>query len=573
MADFSILKEARDLNQYLEDFYSLRKQILPEYRNEDLSDPGNAIAQVLLGVADYLQLRADVEASQFILDQASRKSSFKSLLRLMGTDLAPPSAATVDVLLTLTGQTLSEDLAIPKFHPFRAPEENIPFLLLSESEILPAGQRTVTISLTHGTFGSEVLGTADGAANQLYLVSTKNILQNAAQKTLSLTVGGVSWKAVDSLAFSLGSDTHYLFQHEADGTGRFLFGDGSNGAIPANGSQISVTYVIGGGKIATLGPGSVTEMVSSLTANGETLTFTVTNPAAASGGSDEQSIPHARLVAPYWWRAQDRGLALQDYEALARKYPGVLDARSRRTGLTTVTTYVLADSESGTPSTVLISGVLSELKAKGMATDDVTVSAATRVPVDVTVAIRAKAGHPTATVKDRAVTAAKGFFDLRARKTAGEVLFGASGATDGHRYLFDFGALLDAVEGVENLDVTRFTRVPSPIYDLWSGDAFFSTAIAVSNDTLDEEITIFFTAETAFSVSGDSSGPLGTGVLGTAFSSANAEVGFTLTKGPDATLKHAYGDTVRFRVSPLVDNIKLQPDEVAILATLSITVT
>lgn len=572
MADFSILKEARDLTQYLADYYTLRQQILPEYRNEDLSDPGNVIAQVLLGVADYLQLRADVEAAQFLLDRATRKSSFKSLLRLIGTDLTPPYAATADLLLTLSGPVLSEDLPIPKYAAFRAPQENIPFILLDENVFLPAGQMTVTVPVVQGYFGSETLGTSDGSANQIFYTSTINILQNDAQQTLNLTVGGVTWKAVTTLAFSKPEDKHYIFQRQSDGTGKFIFGDGRTGAIPPANQQISVSYVVGGGKIATLGPNSITEMLTPLMAGGNTLTVTVTNPTAASGGSDEESIAHARVVAPYWWRSQDRGVTLKDYEALATRYPGVLDARSSRTGLTTITTYILANSETGAPSSSLLNGVLSELKAKGMATNDVIVASASLVKVDVTVLVRAKPGFQTTAVSDRVIVATKEFFNPVSRKNAGEQLFGDPNGTGGHRYLFDYGALIDKQEGVENLDVLKFTRVPSPIFDPWTGDAYFSTPINVSSSTKDEDITLVFTGETTFSVSGSVSGPLGTGALDTPYISPNGEVGFTLKKGTDATKKHKYGDTAKFRVSPLVGNIKLKAEEVAVLGTLSVTV-
>ena len=567
--DFSLLKEDRDVLSIHADLMRLLGIAVPEYSSRNLTDPGIAQSLLVAGVADHLHLRHDLEAKQLQFENATRKSNVKNLLRLIGTDIAPPRAATVDVTLTLTDGAQAEDVKIPQYTSFEAPGAGVKFVNLGENDKIPAGSSSATITLTQGEYTVEVLGNSDGTQNQQFFTSATNILHNSAQQPTKFTVGGVAWAIKDSLAFSLPTDKHVMVRHEADATSRFVFGDGTNGAVPVYGDEISIITITGGGVSGNVGAATITSINDTILLNGASLAISVTNPLAASGGTDEQTVARAKVIGPAWWRSQDRAVTLADYEAVAKTYAGVLDARASRVGVATVKVAVLASSDAGSPSSGMLSGVLGYLEDRKCATDDVTTASPSLVRCDFSANVRAKRGETETVVKKRVEDVVKDFFDLTKRAAAGKPLFGKAATIDGHMYVSDIVALVDDTAGVENLDVTRLTRIPVIIKDTWTGGATFSD-ITVSNDTVDEEITVRFSNTTDFRVSGSASGPLGTGTLGTTFTDEKAKISFKISAGGASM---AELDTARFRVSALVGNCKMYEaeNEVAILGTVTIT--
>jgi hypothetical protein len=566
--DFSILKDSRDTLSIYSDLLRLRKGILPEYTNEDLSDPGNTLLLLLSGVADYLHLRADIEAEQFQLDRAVRKSSVMALLNLIGTTIQPPVSATADLIVTLVNGALSEDLVIPKNTLFNAPEVSESFVSI-EDVTLPAGSTSVIVPVMHGSVKVETLGQSDGTANQIFVIPSDKIVQNNVQKTIKVIIGTQEWEVVDSLAFSTKDDRHLAYRRMADGTSQLICGDGINGKIPAEGDIVRVEFIEGGGTVGNVGAGKITEVSSVITLNGEVLSLSCTNPNPASGGADEQSLAQAKLIGPHVWRSQDRAVTLKDYEVLTKSVAGVLDARAKRTGLTVVTVYVAANNSTGNPSNTLLSIVKKFLEERKMTTDDLLVAAPKLAPVNVTISVIAKPGEDLSVVTRNVTIATKDFFDVTKRAANGEDLFGDPNGTRGHIYLFDYGAKIDNTNGVDKVNISAFTRSIVPNKVTWTGNADFSD-FAVSSSTVNEVITVVFYTTTTYMVKGSVSGALGTGVLDSVFSDRDGKISFKIKSG---TQPMAPGDTATFSVSPLVGNILLDSNEIAYLGTFSLTVT
>jgi hypothetical protein len=104
-----------------------------------------------------------------------------------------------------------------------------------------------------------VLGTSDGSPNQRYVLAHPSLILRpigAAQQTsrdiVLLTQLGATidaWKLQESLAFSSGGQKDYVIEIDENDQATVIFGDGSFGAIPANGAQIQATYRVGGGAV------------------------------------------------------------------------------------------------------------------------------------------------------------------------------------------------------------------------------------------------------------------------------------------------------------------------------------
>jgi hypothetical protein len=110
--------------------------------------------------------------------------------------------------------------------------------------------------------------------------------------------------------------------YNGDGGDTIRFGDGTFGPMPLDGSQFSVTYRFGRGSAGNVAPDAITQVGTNATG-----VLRVTNPKAASGGADAETLQHVARMAPQAFRAvQYRAVLPSDYEAAAETLPWVLRA-------------------------------------------------------------------------------------------------------------------------------------------------------------------------------------------------------------------------------------------------------
>lgn len=568
MADYSIFKESRTAEELYSAYLVFREAISPEYTNRGDGDFGNVLAQGVFGAVDYLQLRQDVETIQSITDRVVRRESARAILQAYGTDLQPKTAALATVLVSITGTSLPmNDIPIDQYHTFYAPGAGKKFVVPEVGMSWRAGNRTRSLPVVQGEPRTEALGSSTGRPNQVFYIQMTDVLHYPGLETATVRVNGVPWDVVYGFAQSGPSDPHVMFQYVGSGRSRLVFGNNRMGLIPAEGSTISIDCLTGGGEDGRVGVGSITEMLSQISENGNEFPVSCTNVEAASGGTAEQSIRDAMMVNTAWWRAQDRCGPRPDVTALARKVPGVLDANAVRTGITTVTTYILGSASNGYANDALLSEVQAYLRERAMLTDDHIAQRPRLVQVDASVLVRLRKKAKWHIVQPAVEKAITDFFDLQVRKANGEALFGVKDSSDGHRYTSDLIGVLEKTEGVDSVDLLIFKRVPSIVYEQWSGNAGFGT-VTVSNDTVDEEFEVLFLTPTTYTVSGSISGEVGVGTLGSVFTDADGMVSFQITAG---TVAMRAGDRAQFRVSNFAGNVKLQPNEVAVQGAISVT--
>ena len=99
----------------LQDLLIWKRQNLPELNDEDPNEPLIQMIRAFALVAHYNNVLIDHVALESFLDTARTRSSVKSLLSLIGYDLAQATASSVDLVLTLSqsftsSQTLEENL-------------------------------------------------------------------------------------------------------------------------------------------------------------------------------------------------------------------------------------------------------------------------------------------------------------------------------------------------------------------------------------------------------------------------------------------------------------------------------
>jgi hypothetical protein len=121
------------------------------------------------------------------------------------------------------------------------------------------------------------------------------------------------------------SDGTIQRDYDSDGGDTIRFGDGVFGINPDRGIRFTVTYRYGAGAAGNVAADAITRLDPTAIASGRYLS--VTNPLAAAGGADPQSLQSLQRLAPQAFRAQQfRAVITDDYSAAAETLSWVLRA-------------------------------------------------------------------------------------------------------------------------------------------------------------------------------------------------------------------------------------------------------
>ena len=130
----------------------------------------------------------------------------------------------------------------------------------------------------------------------------------------------VVWTRVDDFAASRAGDSNYLLDAT---TGTVTFGDGALGRVPPLNARIVAAYRTTRGAAGNVAAGAVSQLPASAQAS----LASVTNPGAAAGGQDAETLAHTIGRAIELREASLRAVTEQDYETLAIQTPGTRIAR------------------------------------------------------------------------------------------------------------------------------------------------------------------------------------------------------------------------------------------------------
>ncbi|NBD30714.1 MAG: putative baseplate assembly protein [Alphaproteobacteria bacterium] len=188
--------------------------------------------------------------------------------------------------------------------------------------------RLNTVSATAAsTRKDERLGVSNGRPGQVMRLARTPVyfdpLTGAPDIELTVTHGGEvqTWTQVADFHGHGPADRVFLLD---PASGEVQFGDGRpsgiGGAIPPTGAVIrAARYRFGGGTLANVAQGTITKIKGALTGVKE-----VTNPRAAAGGADGETLEQVMRRAPSTLRRRERAVSAADFADLARETPGAV---------------------------------------------------------------------------------------------------------------------------------------------------------------------------------------------------------------------------------------------------------
>jgi uncharacterized phage protein gp47/JayE len=261
----------------------------------------------------------------------------------------------------------------------------------------------------------------------------------------------VHWLGQPHLFFSGPKDRHYTVDRAL---GRFLFGDGIQGRIPPAAAAVAARqFQSGGGLIGNVAAGTIKQLLGSVGG-----VQSITNPRAAEGGADGETLKAYAERAPESIRHRGRAITPTDYETMAYEASaGVARARAiagrdssgqTRPGWVTVIIIPESSDPQPVPSFGLREEVKSYLESRTPAViaeaHHIVVTGPTYLPIDVDATLAPKDPSQSGAVEESARQVIENFLNPLTGGPGGQGWDLGRGV-----FLSDVAGALSSVEGID----------------------------------------------------------------------------------------------------------------------------
>ena len=277
-----------------------------------------------------------------------------------------------------------------------------------------------------------------------------------------------TWKPARDLLGSGPEGKQFVGETETDGTAYLRFGDGQTGLRPAEATRFLATYRIGNGNAGNVGPDAISHIVSSdpsvISDLSNPVITAVTNPMAASGGIEPETIEQVRQNAPTAFRKQQRAVTPSDYEEIVTRedvetYCGVDVQRAAATLRWTGswhTMFLTIDRMGGkTVDTVFKQKLRNCIERFRMAGQDLEVDSPLYVSLEIEMTVCIKNGYFFSDVEQALLQV----FSNQVLTDGRKGVFHPDNFTFGQPvFLSSIYAGAQAITGIDSVNITKFQR-------------------------------------------------------------------------------------------------------------------
>lgn len=428
LAEVPTWKKPTLINFAATDFLTLRNSLIAyskavypdDYQYFVESDLGMMFLELVAYMGSVMSMKADMLANENFLATAKQRTSVKKLLNLIGVKMRGPlSAATQGKLLfenNLVGLTAvitpdkriintisTEDGGAVTYTLYKVvnglvdtinSNGNIYLNSTETDNALTLANVFTNIVLQEGALVQETGEFAATEGVKSIKLSQGPVVDGSVQVYVTdptKTLAQGAYTEVQNIYFASGSsDRIFEVLYDDNYNATILFGDNSTGIVPSENASYLVQYRVGGGTRGNIPKSYINTKVSVDligTQNGTnqgTQVATLTNISKGTGGSNAETIEHAKRYAPLTFRRQDRLVTLEDYSVFANTFisnygtVGKATAATRRAyaSANVIDIYVLekaSDLQLQRATTNFKTQLLSAMNKKKMATDDVVI--------------------------------------------------------------------------------------------------------------------------------------------------------------------------------------------------------
>lgn len=404
------------------DFATLRQSLVDyikaayptDYNNFVESDLGMMLVELVSYMGAIMSMKSDMLAHENFLQTAKDRDSLRKLFELIGISMKGPTSAQAVGQVSIEGNSDSELSENVVFTPAErvlvvtSPQDQEPLtytlykstngvvdvlgeygadLLLTSSNWYTGTSSTWEVVLLEGAFATQSGTFSNAELFKSLTLEEGPVIQNSTQVYVNsddATYVG-SYREVENL-YQASSINDKVFQvvYDDDYKAKILFGNGSNGVSPPTGSSYFVTYRVGGGDRGNV-PNNYINSLTTGTYNSAASSFRVTQEQIATGGSQAETVAHAKKYGPLSFKTQDRLVSLDDFVAFASRFVSPAGTTGKATAVTrkafasanVIDLFILEKATSSQlqkASTSFKNALLTALEPKKMLTDDIVIA-------------------------------------------------------------------------------------------------------------------------------------------------------------------------------------------------------
>jgi hypothetical protein len=375
-----------DLYQYM---VTLKRAVCENWTDESPSDVGMQLLHLFTVLAQYIVDSAELAKNNTFLGTTTDREAMRQICALIGYTLGEGTPASVT--MTFTNEAGHPGFTIPKGTQVATAEDSDNDAIIYEvgaDVVVAAGVTSTEVVCSQGeTVYDEILGSSVGTARQTFRLAGSSVIRHSEIVTVYNGLVETIWTLVSDFTESAPTDTHYRVETDSEGRYQIIFGDGINGAIPPmQRDSIKATYRTGSGTVGNVGAGYITEILSTVQ-----YVEAVENLSEASGGTNEETIEHARIFAPASIRTLERAVTLADIETLCEAftsttYGGIAQARAHTVGSYLAQVSIVPRS-GGVPHAGLRTEINTYLAARAMVGTTIEATAPNYFEVDITASL------------------------------------------------------------------------------------------------------------------------------------------------------------------------------------------
>lgn len=307
------------------------KTLLPEMTDYSQSNIFMIILDYMAALTELLNYYVDISARELYVYTAQHISSMIQLSRLIDYRIKARIPSTVRVTVQLLDQEgnpaeATQDI-IFKGDNILLGSNGVPFRQMGDV-VMRKGSNLVVLDLEQSVKSAP---NPDEYTNLGLIPEGKNptlpLPSNYADGSGTIYIDGEQWDLVETLGFSSPYDQVFVVEYVSEGLFVAKFGGGIRGAIPRAGAEAKLSYNITQGINGNLDSGTITDFkgTPNVEPSGALTNYTlnITNPNAATGGSDRETIEDMREHLGCSLRTLDRAVTFKDFIDIAKLCPGV----------------------------------------------------------------------------------------------------------------------------------------------------------------------------------------------------------------------------------------------------------
>ena len=292
-----------------------------EFTDYDFEGSGmNILLDVLAYNTHYLGFNANMLANEMFLDSSSLRSSIVSHAKTLG--YTPSSARAAKAVVDVTLNTNEASLTMPAGTVFNTTVDGVEYKFSTITDVTKsnAGNNVpfLNTDIYEGTFITTRYTVDSSNIDQRFLLTNNRAdtttLTVKVQTSSSDSTTTTYTEATDITQVTSSSNVYFLQEVEA-GLFEIYFGHGVIGSALSDGNIVILTYVVSNKSLANS---------ASLFTNAATIAgvsdVAVATVAAASAGSEPESLQSIKYNAPLSYASQGRCVTAEDYKVYAKRF-------------------------------------------------------------------------------------------------------------------------------------------------------------------------------------------------------------------------------------------------------------